>query len=228
MRGLVIALHDVAPATAGESARWRDLVAERTPGPVSLLVVPRYHGGPGWRAGPGLRWLRERDAAGDEPVLHGYAHLDRAGHDGAELRGRPPRDIGARVREGRAELGEAGLDARGFIAPAYAHPPAADRACRAAGLAWWATRLTLRGPGATRPLPSIGLGASTPLVRRVSPPAARAAARALVHAPVVRLDLHPADLRHRALARTGLELLDILLAQGRRPLTHAALTDPPA
>ena len=102
MRGLVIALHDVAPATAGESAHWRDLVAERTPGPVSLLVVPRYHGGPGWRAGPGVRWLRERDAAGDEPVLHGYAHLDRAGHDGAELRGRPPRDIGARVREGRA------------------------------------------------------------------------------------------------------------------------------
>jgi predicted deacetylase len=127
------------------------------------------------------------------------------------------------VSEGLGELREVGLDVRGFIAPAYAHPRAADTACAAAGLRWWATRLTLHARRGRRPLPSVGLGASTELRRRLSPAAARAAALALAAAPVVRLDLHPADLRHPALAAAGMELLERFLRQGRRPVTHGAL-----
>lgn len=56
-----------------------------------------------------------------------------------------------------------------------------------------------------------------------SPSVAVVLARALAGAPAVRLDLHPADLRHGRLARTVPALLDALLEQGRRPATHAEL-----
>ena len=158
MRSLVVALHDVAPAHLDETRRWRERIATLAEGPVSLLVVPRYHGGPAGRPGPTLSWLGERAEAGDEVVMHGYAHLTARGGDRGELRGRPRSDVWARVSEGREELRCAGLDARGFIAPAYAHPRAADVACAAAGLRWWATRLTLRAPAGQRSLPSVSLG----------------------------------------------------------------------
>ncbi|MCU0306238.1 MAG: DUF2334 domain-containing protein [Thermoleophilia bacterium] len=225
MRRLVlVSLHDVAPGSLDEVAAWRAEVAARTGGPASLLVVPRFHGREPWRPGPGLTWLRERAAAGDEVVLHGYAHLGAPGRGERELAGRPDRDVLARVREGREELARAGLAVGGFIAPCYAHPPAADRACREAGMRWWATRSALRSPRARRVLPSVGLGASTPLRRAASPAAARALARALAPVPAVRLDLHPADLRDPRLRHAGLVLLEILLAeQGRVPATHAGL-----
>lgn len=225
MKGLVIALHDVAPSTLGETERWRALVAGITDGPVSLLVVPRYGGRESWRAGPGAAWLRARWRAGDEAVMHGYSHLSRDGRDGCELRGRDARSIEVLIEDGARELAAAGLEAEGFISPSYVHPPATDASCRSAGLRWWATRTALRDEGRSCALPSVGLGASTAVRRLLSPPAARLAARLLAAAPVIRLDLHPADLRHSRLERSGCDLLELLLAQDRRPVTHAAVLE---
>jgi uncharacterized protein len=221
VRTLVVSIHDVAPSTLDEVEEWRATVASLTEGPASLLLVPRLGGRDSWRSGRPPRWARGRAAAGDEIVLHGYTHVRHDGRDGAELAGRRPADVRALIAEGLGELGAAGLEPAGFIAPAYCGPP--DAACRAAGLDWWATRGSLRWSGGRRTLPSVGLGASTPLRRVLSPAAGRAAARLLAPAPVVRLDLHPADLRHRRLAAAGRELLARLLAQGRRPATHGAL-----
>lgn len=227
MRGLVIALHDVAPSTLDATARWRAIVAADTDGPVSLLVVPRYGGRESWRAGPGAGWLRERRRAGDEAVLHGYSHLSSRGRDGRELAGREARSIATLIEDGAREMREVGLDAEGFIAPSYVHPPAMGASCRSAGLRWWATRTALRDEAGSRRVPSIGLGASTPARRAWSPSAALMAARALAPAPVVRLDLHPADLEHARLERAGRDLLRRLLDQGRRPVTHSQLLDAP-
>jgi predicted deacetylase len=223
VRCLVIAIHDVAPSTAAEAGEWRELVADTVAGPASLLLVPRYRGRDSWRAGPARAWARERACGGDEIVLHGWSHTRADGRDGAELAGRRPAEVEALIRDGLAELLAAGLPPQGFIAPAYAHPPAAAEGCRRAGLGWWATRASLAWEGGRRRLPSLGLGASTPSRRALSPAAARAAAGALARAPAVRLDLHPADLRHPRLATAGRDLLERLLAQGRRPVTHAAL-----
>ena len=52
MRALVVAIHDVAPSTWPEARALRDAVRERTGGPVTLLLVPRYRGLESWRAGP--------------------------------------------------------------------------------------------------------------------------------------------------------------------------------
>lgn len=220
----MIALHDVAPSTIEETARWRAIVAGLTREPVSLLVVPRYVGRDSWRAGPAPRWLRARTGAGDEAVLHGYSHLSVDGRDGRELASRDPGAIAELIREGVGELDAAGILADGFIAPSYAHPASTGAACRAAGLGWWATRTTLSdGRGEPIRLPSIGLGASTAPRRALSPAGARAAAMLLARAPLVRLDLHPADLRHPRLERAGRALLATLLDQGRIPLRHADL-----
>jgi hypothetical protein len=128
--------------------------------------------------------------------------------DGAGL----PAQVETLIRDGLAELRAAGLPPEGFIAPAYAHPPAAAEGCRRAGLGWWATRASLAWEGGRRRRPSLGLGASTPSKRALSPAAVRAAAGALARAPAVRLDLHPADLRHPRLATAGRDLLERLLA----------------
>lgn len=226
MRALVIAIHDVAPSTIDEAREWRALAVGLAPGPASLLLVPRYRGRDSWRAGPPAAWARERAGAGDEIVLHGFSHLRRDGRDGAELAGRRPPEIAALIRDGLAELRRAGLAPGGFIAPAYGHPGAAGEACREAGLPWWATRAVIAWEGGRRRLPSLGLGASSRARRILSPAAARAATEVLARAPAVRLDLHPADLRDPRLAAAGLDLLERLLAQGRRPVTHAALGAP--
>lgn len=227
MKRLVISIHDVSPSTLPGAERLRDVVAARVDGPVSLLVVPRYGGRESLRSGPARRWLIDRAALGDELVLHGYSHVGRGGRAGPELAGRDTGAIGRLIRDGLAELRAAGLGAEGFIAPCYLHPRQADAACRDEGLGWWATRGSLCSAGGRRALPSIGLGASRPARRALSPLAADGAARMLAPWPVVRIDLHPADVDHRRLAGAAGGLLDRLLDQGRRPVTHA-LVEPAA
>lgn len=223
-RVIVIAIHDVAPATLCEARRLRETV--RTvcgDAPVSLLTVPRLHGVDGWDDAA-RAWMRARAAAGDEPVLHGLVHMDTRGRDGAEFPyGMRHRHAAAVVAEGLAVLREVGVHPAGFVAPAYAHPPALERSLRASGLDWWATRGHLRTLRGQRALPSVSLGASTPFRRACSHGAAVVAARLLSAAPAVRVDLHPADLRHPRLPRAAMDLLDTLMRQGRRPVRHGDL-----
>lgn len=220
MNRLVISIHDVAPSSLDGARDLRARVARRVEGPVSLLVVPRNRGRESWRSGEGRRWLGERQDGGDELVVHGYTHVGRGGRDGAELRRRGSEAVRDVVGDGIAELGAVGLRAHGFIAPSYAHPRDAEAALLGSGLRWWATRGSLRSPQGRVALPSIGLGASTAPRRALSPAVAALAVRALTAVPVVRLDLHPADLAHRRLARAVDSLLGALLAQGRRPVVH--------
>lgn len=219
---MIISIHDITPRRLDAADRWRAAAQARIPGPVSLLVVPRYAGRDSWRAGPGGAWLRERERAGDEVVVHGYAHT-RAGRDGAETAGRGPRWVDAVVAEGAAELRAVGVRPSGFIAPAYGGARGVAAACATAGLSWWATRFHLRAQGARYAVPSIGLGASRPARRALSPAVARGVAGVLAAWPVVRIDLHTADLEHPRLAAAGRELMDVLAGQGRRPVTHDAL-----
>ncbi|MGD9695593.1 MAG: DUF2334 domain-containing protein [Thermoleophilia bacterium] len=221
MSELIVSIHDVAPSTLEQAREWRERVGEMTAAPVALLVVPCRGGREGWTAAT-AGWVRERAAEDDELVLHGWSHVRPDGSDGAELRGLSGPVIAARLGLGLDQLARAGMRAGGLIAPAYGHPAAVDAVCAGLGLRWWATRTRLRWSGGEARLPSLGVGASTRLKRALSPAAAHAGARALRRARAVRLDLHPADLRHPRLAAAGRDLLDLLLDQGRAPVTHAA------
>jgi hypothetical protein len=79
-------------------------------------------------------------------------------------------------------LSLAGVEPRGFVAPAYAYTPALRREL-ATVFDWWATLLRLVGRDRASLSPALSL--------RRSPLAVRAGA--LVAGSLLRLDLHPAD-----------------------------------
>ncbi len=223
----IFSIHDVAPQTLEQVAELRQMIAAYAgPVPVSLLVVPRYHGADRWHESA-RSWVEAAADGGDELVLHGYEHRSPDGSDGAEfLRGTPAPYTRDRLERGLARLAELGLRPVGFIAPAYAHPTALDRTLQSLPLGWWATRTEVHAGRTRVRVWSLGLGTSTPWRRATSPPAARVALRVAGPAAALRLDLHPADLGSASLRNTARALITGLLEQDRRVTTHGALIRP--
>jgi len=224
-RFAVISIHDIAPATLDAATRIREMVREVAgDGPVSLLIVPEYHQNPSWPF-EATTWVTDQVGAGDESVLHGFAHCRPDGRDGVEFT--PSlrlEEVTERIAHGPARLAEFGLHPQGFIAPAYGHPAILNDALRTHGLTWWATRYHLTTACESLLLPSIGLGASTHIRRWTSPTAAGIAECALGRTRAIRLDLHPADLSYRRLRTAALRRLDAI-ARHRRLVTHRNLLD---
>lgn len=130
-RTLSVVLHDVAPPTWEACRRLLGQLATLGEFPVTLLVVPSFHGAA--RDPAFERWLQMRVSAGDEVVLHGYTHRDespRRGWADRWLRGVYTRGEGEFVALSQAEAArriEAGLrwlrhlrlEPAGFVAPAW-------------------------------------------------------------------------------------------------------------
>lgn len=215
---MVVAIHDVSPAVLEQAAALRRLVRGRVEGPVAWLVVPRNDGTERWT---GVTAARLRTAMGgdDETVLHGYTHRSASG-DRAEFRGAPLALVRDRITRGIIELSRSGIAPIGHLPPCYVAPRAAAAQHSRLGVSWWATRWHLHAAGRSFRFPSLGVGASTAVRRAVSPVGARAAAEAYRHVPVVRIDLHPADIEHPELVGASARILDCLLGQDRRLTTH--------
>ena len=96
---------------------------------------------------------------------------------------------------GRRVLKLAGVEPRGFVAPAYAYTPSCASPC-ARGSAWWAGPWALHSTraGAHRCMsgPPIALAAAGPLTRLLSPSLLRVAGR--IAGQTLRVDVHPLDL----------------------------------
>ena len=101
----------------------------------------------------------------------------------------------ARSLDGRRILKLAGLEPRGFVAPAYAYTRQLRESLQTR-FAWWAGAWGLHPTGAGAPLqhwsPPIGMAAAGPLRRHFSPSLLRLAGRAA--GATLRVDLHPRDL----------------------------------
>jgi predicted deacetylase len=205
---LAVALHDVEPATFERCALIRDWLADLGVDRVTLLVIPAPDLHPFHDRRPDLaEWLEECARGGDAIAQHGFQHRQ-------VRRAAPPRQLVARVQGGTAaefvglDDGEtrravlagrrllklAGVQPRGFVAPAYAYTPALRRTL-ATTFDWWAGLGALHRPdhAATR-APALTLGTSTALKRWTSPAVVRIGAR--LSGDLLRLDLHPADLDH--------------------------------
>jgi uncharacterized protein len=238
---IVVSVHDVSPATAAETARWC-ADADSFGIPVSLLVIP----GP-WR---GRRLLdepeyadvlRDRQARGDELVLHGWTH--RAGPEGSRLR----RLTGRLVARGAAEfaaldeaqaaqrlaaardvLGQLGLTTTGFTPPGWLASAAAERALARAGFRYTTTHLGVRDLGTRRLHRAFALshrptgGAGERVGAAVLWSGAR---RAAATGGLVRIALHPDDLRRPGLRDTSLRAIDAVLSAGGRALTYGAAVE---
>ena len=241
-RALVVSLHDVSPQTRAECAEILGELAALGVPRCSLLVIPDHH-----RRGHFLAdaecasWLRAQAAAGHELVMHGYHHerARRAGESvGAKLTTRIYTadegeffDLGraeaaALVKKARGEFRQLGVEPAGFIAPAWLLSAEAEAALRELGCGY-TTRL-----GSVVDLQTSRVFKSQSLVwsvrsawrRQVSRAWNGMLFRALAANPLLRISIHPVDLRHAPIWRQIRGLVTRALAD-REPLTyHAWLT----
>jgi predicted deacetylase len=239
---LVVSIHDVAPATADQTARWC-ADADSLGIPVSLLVIPGpWHGTP-LAEEPGYAdVLRDRIGRGDELVLHGWEH--RAGPEGTRLRRTVGRAVarGAaefaaldeaqaaqRLSAGRSVLEKVGLATEGFTPPGWLASPAANRALRAAGFRYTTSHFgvhdlrtgRLRRGFALSHRPGGGVS------ERLGAELVTRWARHNAHrGGLVRIALHPDDLGRPGLRDATLRAIEAVLAAGGRAITYSgAITD---
>lgn len=236
-----IELHDVAPATWPECARILQVLdgIGTGPVPITLLVVPNYHGrgsivhDAAFRAAIDTRLRR-----GDEVALHGFFHLDD---------GPPPRNwrdwIERRVltqaegefaaidapaareklERGLAAMRAAGWPVRGFVPPAWLLSPGARAALTEFPLAYTATRRGLYTLPDWRLDPSVTLAYSPRSAWR------RSMSRMLIGAQwisaprgaLLRLAIHPADARFGDVLERWRRIVTRAVAT-RTPLTKSA------
>jgi hypothetical protein len=207
-RTLAVAVHDIEPATFERVALIRDWLDDLGVDRVTLLVIPAADLHPLSDRRPEVAsWLIERACRGDAVAQHGFHHL-QARHprwpphplaaiarESPEFVGLDPHETARALDAGRRILKLAGLEPRGFVAPAYAYTRQLRDSLRTR-FAWWAGAWALHPTDAGAPpqlgAPPIALAAAGPLRRRLSPPLVRLAGR--LAGNTLRVDLHPLDL----------------------------------
>jgi predicted deacetylase len=224
-RRLAVTLHDVEPATFTRCALIREWLDDHGVDRVTLLVIPAPDMHPFDHRRPELAtWLVEREREGDAIAQHGFHHVrgdrrrTRRWGDRAEFVGLDSSETTRAIDAGRRVLKLAGLEPRGFVAPAYAYTPHL-RDALTQRFSWWAALLRLHGDRGDHVAPAIGIGSSDAIVRATSPLVLRACAR--LAGSTLRLDVHPRDLDH---PRHMLALESVLRgARSRRPATLGEL-----
>jgi predicted deacetylase len=207
-RTLAVALHDIEPATFERAALIRDWLEDLGVDRVTLLVIPAADMHPLSDRRPEVAtWLLERAGRGDAIAQHGFHHLQSrqprwpphprhaAARESPEFVGLDGLATARALDAGRRILKLAGIEPRGFVAPAYAYTPQLRESLRTR-FAWWAGAWGLHPTGtharAHLLAPPIGLAAAGPLRRALSPSLLRASGR--VAGQTLRVDLHPLDL----------------------------------
>ncbi|MGE5522625.1 MAG: DUF2334 domain-containing protein [Rhodospirillaceae bacterium] len=242
MRALCVSVHDVSPLTWAACRSLLAAISEvDATVPVTLLVVPDYHGY-GYSVPPWYRaWLATRAARGDEIALHGYTHRDEApaadsvadrlrrrfytageGEFAAVSRETATRKIEA----GKAWCAAQGFEPRGFIAPAWLMSRGTWDALPAFDFTYTTTLGRFHLLRARRSLSALSLvySARSAWRRSTSVIWNSTLVRAQRNAPLVRLGLHPADAEYPQLVEHIQRVLDYA-RRGRQALTKAEFAD---
>ncbi len=234
-RSFSVVLHDVAPSRWPLYCPWVK-ESDRMGVPLTLLVVPDFHGQERIDQAPGfLRLMEDRLARGDEIVLHGWSHDDPGPvplrpdelfmrriytHEGEFYRINEAR-ARQRLQDGLALFSRLGWPVRGFVAPAWLLGRDARQALARSAFSYTSD------PGGLIRLPAFHRLAAPTLVwssttwwRRFLSLAWNTCRldRHRQSAPLIRLGLHPEDMRHRLARRYWLRTMEQLLAE-RTPLT---------
>jgi uncharacterized protein len=218
-RLLLASIHDVSPRFESEVDGLADLLRSRVGDRIALLVVPNHWGdAPIVRGSPFAARLRQWAETGFEIFLHGFFHRDEAHHAGAadrvrasfmtagegEFLGLDRSAAAARIHDGRSLLEDiTGRPIAGFVAPAWLYGQGAMEALGDCSIAIAEDHLRVWSPASGRQLAHgpVITWASRSRPRLVS---SLVAAAALRHAPlkVLRVGVHPPDIRHPALVRS--------------------------
>jgi predicted deacetylase len=238
-RLLLASIHDVSPRFESEIDRLLDLLRPHVGSRLAMLVVPNHWGDA--PVVPGSRFatrLREWSEAGVEMFLHGFTHRDDSNHDRASARiragfmtagegeflGLSTAEATNRIADGRRSLEDVtGRRIAGFVAPAWLYGPGALEALRQAAVPIAEDHFRVWSPATGSRL------AHGPVITWASRSRPRlassiAAAAALRHAPleVLRIGVHPPDVRHPALVRSICKTFHSAAA-GRQPARYADL-----
>lgn len=244
-RALCISIHDVAPATWPQCRQLIAALRDVGHCPLGLLLVPRWHG---HRLIDDARFLNELqqlldDGCGHEVLLHGLYHVDDARAPTSpvgwlrrriltqregEFAALGKSDALAKIRAGLRELqccGVRGMQVSGFVPPAWLMSPGARLAIAEQG-----SQLGLRYASLFTGLLDLQQGcfARAPaLVYSARWRAGDALVRGAVGviaalgsgSPLLRIGLHPSDLRRPANLRHAQRLVERALRE-RVPLTE--------
>ena len=215
-RLLLASIHDVSPRFEGEIDRLIDLMAPKLGERLAMLVVPNHWGdAPIVPGSPFATRLRSWADKGIEIFLHGYFHRDTSVHEGAldrmrarfmtasegEFLGLSRAEASERITLGRNLLESVigrGID--GFVAPAWLYGSGALEALHDAAVSLAEDHFRVWSPASGKQL------ARGPVITWASRTRMRLAssltvAALLRHAPleVLRIGVHPPDVRHPAL-----------------------------
>lgn len=235
---LLLVLHDVAPQTWADYQPFVDAVDALGDVPITWLVVPDFHKNNQLAAHADFRrMLDSRVARGDELALHGYFHCD----DGPPAH--TPRDWFMRrvyTHEGEfyslsqtaalARL-QAGIEVfrrynwplEGFVAPAWLMSDGTRQALRQLPLSYTSDPQHLyRLPDfSVIDAPGLVWSARSAWRRGLSKVISDQREQRWRQAPVIRLGLHPVDMRHAFSRNYWLQTLKRLMDEGRVPMTKA-------
>lgn len=233
---VLLVLHDVAPSTWADYQPFVEAVDALGNVPMTWLVVPDFHRHDNLDAHADFRQLlSERVARGDELALHGFFH------DDPEPRPHTPRDwfmrrvythegefyhlsheaALARLRAGIEMFQRYDWPLHGFVAPAWLMSEGTRQALRELPLRYTSDPQHLyRLPDFT-PIDAPGLvwSARSAWRRGLSKILSNQREQRWRQAPVIRLGLHPVDMRHGFSRDYWRNTLERLLTDGRVPMT---------
>ncbi len=245
MRRACIALHDVAPATWPQCARLIAMLDGIGARPVTLLVVPDFHGrGNIENDAAFIAAIERRIRRGDEIALHGYTHRDDAPHpknpwqwfrrrvmtaSEGEFSALDRNEALQRIQRGLHVMSRLQWNVHGFVPPAWLASQGTRDALAETQLRYTSTHtalIDLRGRSISAPCTTAS--SRTKWRRSASRLWMRAVALATRRAPLVRIGLHPADADHPEMMSAWRNLLIELLID-REPITKiAAVTMSPS
>lgn len=238
-RLLLASIHDVSPRFETEVDRLLEMLRPHVGDRLAMLVVPNHWGdAPIVPGSPFASRLRGWADAGIEMFLHGFYHRDDGGHDGAgdrlrarlmtasegEFLGLSRAKAGRRIAEGRAIVEDViGRPVDGFVAPAWLYGEGALEALRDAALPLAEDHFRVWSPTTGAKLAS-GLVITWASRTRMRLASSLAAAATLKHVPlqVLRVGVHPPDVRHAALVRS-IDKTFASAAAKRRPARYSDL-----
>lgn len=233
---VLLVLHDVAPSTWADYQPFIEAVDALGNVPMTWLVVPDFHRHNALDDHPVFcRRLDARVARGDELALHGYFHDDQEPgpttprdwfmrrvytHEG-EFYGLSRETALARLRAGIDVFQRYDWPLHGFVAPAWLMSDGTRQALRELPLSYTSDPQHLyRLPDFTAiDAPGLVWSARSAWRRGLSKIVSEQRQQHWRQAPVIRLGLHPVDMRHGFSRDYWLHTLERLLSEGRVPMT---------
>jgi predicted deacetylase len=204
---------------------------------VSLLVIPNHHHRGHFLDNPEFcAWLRQRVDKGDEVVIHGYYHR-RDRHEFETFRDKVVTrfytadegefydilgaDAIRLVQTAREDFAKLKMHPRGFIAPAWLLSEGGERALQLLGIQYTTRLKTLHdlSTGETWETQSLVWSVRKAWRRITSLRWNALLYRRLRDKPVMRMSLHPPDVRYRSIWRQVQRLVTQALAD-RESLTY--------